>query len=156
MNFLLEGSLKGLNKWLRFLGCQTEVYEGKITKEVIFQNQYKIFLITSLETAEMLRKMGIKFLLLPRENLKAQLFMVINKFNITPKLTLDICSLCGEKLVSVRKEDFKDRIPPKVYQSINEYNYCVKCQKLYWKGDHIKRLKERFKNLLSLGVQLKV
>ncbi len=155
MNFILEGSLKGLNKWLRFLGYRTEICEKKITKETLLQNKDKVFLITSLETAEIAKKIGVKFLLLPKENLKTQLFMVITKFNLTPKLKLDLCSLCGEKLIPVQKENFKDEIPPRVYQSINKYNYCLKCKKLYWEGDHIKRLKEKFRKLLSLNVQSK-
>lgn len=155
MDFFLEGSLRGLNKWLRFMGYNTKVCEGKITKEVIFQNKEKIFLITSPETAKMIKRLGIKYLLLPRENLQAQLFIVVNKLNLPPRLTLDICSLCGEKLVPVKKEDFKNQIPLKVYQNIEEYNYCVKCKKLYWEGDHVKRLKEKFKKFLFLNVQSK-
>jgi len=149
MEFFLEASLKGLSKWLRFLGCKTEVCESKITKEDIFKHKDKVFLITSLETAEMLEKAGVKYLLLPRESLKGQLCLLINKLDLKTELKLNICTVCGEELIPVKKEDFKDLIPPKVYAYYNEFNYCPKCKKVYWQGDHIKRLEKKLKFLLS-------
>jgi uncharacterized protein with PIN domain len=149
MEFFLEAGLKGLNKWLRFFGYKTQVCENKIDKEIILKHKNKIFLITSPSTAKLLEKAGIKYLLLPRESLKAQLTILVHKLNLNTELKLNLCSICGEELISVKKEDFKELIPPKVYQFYNEFNYCPKCKKLYWEGDHIKRLKERLKNLIK-------
>ncbi|AEH23375.1 protein of unknown function DUF82 [Thermodesulfobacterium geofontis OPF15] len=149
MEFFLEAGLKGLNKWLRFFGYKTQVCENKIDKEIILKHKDKIFLITSPSTAKLLEKAGIKYLLLPRESLKAQLTVLVHKLNLNTELKLNLCSICGEELISVKKEDFKELIPLKVYQFYNEFNYCPKCKKLYWEGDHIKRLKERLKNLIK-------
>jgi uncharacterized protein with PIN domain len=149
MEFFLEAGLKGLNKWLRFFGYKTQVCENKIDKEIILKHKDKIFLITSPSTAKLLEKAGIKYLLLPRESLKAQLTILVHKLNLNTELKLNLCSICGEELIPVKKEDFKELIPPKVYQFYNEFNYCPKCKKLYWEGDHIKRLKERLKNLIK-------
>jgi uncharacterized protein with PIN domain len=149
MEFFLEAGLKGLNKWLRFFGYKTQVCKNKIDKEIILKHKNKIFLITSPSTAKLLEKVGVKYLLLPRESLKAQLTILVHKLNLNTELKLNLCSICGEELISVKKEDFKEFIPPKVYQFYNEFNYCPKCKKLYWEGDHIKRLKERLKNLIK-------
>jgi uncharacterized protein with PIN domain len=149
MDFFLEAGLKGLNKWLRFFGYKTQICENKIDKEIILKHKDKIFLITSPSTAKLLEKAGIKYLLLPRESLKAQLTVLVHKLNLNTELKLNLCSICGEELISVKKEDFKELIPLKVYQFYNEFNYCPKCKKLYWEGDHIKRLKERLKNLIK-------
>jgi len=149
MEFFLEASLKGLSKWLRFLGYKTLVSEGKITREEILRHKDKIFLITSPVTAEILEKAGVKYLLLPRESLRSQLVVLVNKLNLNTELKLNICSICGEELILVNKEDFKDLIPPKAYQFYDEFNYCPRCKKIYWEGDHIKRLKERLKKLLK-------
>ncbi len=147
--FYLEASLSGLAKWLRFLGYKTEIASGKLTKEDILKNKDKFFLITSFETAEMLEKLQVDFLLLPRDSLKGQILTLLTKLNLKPELTLDICTLCGEKLIPVKKEDFKDKIPPKVWERYSEFNYCPRCDKLYWEGDHIKKLKNQFKKLIS-------
>jgi len=149
MEFFLEASLKGLSKWLRFFGYKTLISEGKITREEILKHKDKIFLITSPATAETLEKAGVRYLLLPRDSLRSQLVVLVNKLNLNTELKLNICSICGEELIPVNKKDFKDLIPLKAYQFYDEFNYCSRCKKLYWKGDHIKRLKERLKKLLK-------
>ncbi|MFN4196597.1 MAG: Mut7-C RNAse domain-containing protein [Caldimicrobium sp.] len=150
--FYLEASLRGLAKWLRFVGLKVEITKNKITHRDILQHKDKFFLITSYETAKILDKYHIDYLIVPRDNLKTQLKFFFNYFNLTPKLSLDICSLCGEPLISVKKEDFKEKIPPKVWEKYNSYNYCPKCDKLYWEGDHVQRLKKKFKELLNTSL----
>ncbi len=147
--FFLEASLSGLCKWLRFLGYKAIIATGKLTKEEILKNQDKFFLITSPNTAEILDKLQIDYLLLPRDSLRTQLLILLGKLNLKPELSLDLCTLCGTKLIPIKKEAFKERIPPKVWEKYSEFNYCPKCDKLYWEGDHIKRLKRRFKKLIS-------
>ncbi|MGC9109084.1 MAG: Mut7-C RNAse domain-containing protein [Caldimicrobium sp.] len=147
--FFLEASLSGLCKWLRFLGYKAIIAMGKLTKEEILKNQDKFFLITSPKTAEILDKLQIDYLLLPRDSLRTQLLILLGKLNLKPELSLDLCTLCGTKLIPIKKEAFKERIPPKVWEKYSEFNYCPKCDKLYWEGDHIKRLKRRFKKLIS-------
>ncbi len=149
MEFFLEAGLKGLSKWLRFFGYKTQICESKIDKKIVLKYKDKIFLITSPFTAKLLEKAGIKYLLLPRESLKAQLTILVHKLKLNTELKLNLCSICGEELVPAKKEDFKELIPPKVFQFYNEFNYCPKCKKLYWEGDHIKRLEERLKKLIK-------
>lgn len=150
--FYLEASLTGLAKWLRFVGLKAVIAKNKITTREILQNKDKFFLITSYETAKILEKYHIDYLLLPRENLKNQLKFFFYYFNLPRKLSLDICSLCGEPLIPVKKENFKEKIPTKVWEKYNTYNYCPKCDKLYWEGDHVQRIKKKFKELLSTSL----
>jgi uncharacterized protein with PIN domain len=149
LKFFLEGSLKGLAKWLRFFGYTAEVWEKRLEWEVIYKHKDWYFLITSPETARLLDKAGLKYALLPREDLKKQLRFLIKKLEIDPKLSLDRCSVCGEKLVPVSKESIKDRVPPRVYKFYEEFNYCPGCGRIYWEGDHIKRLRERLKKFIT-------
>ena len=147
--FYLESSLKGLAKWLRFLGYKVEIAQGKIDLKVILENREKFFLITSEETARVLEKAGANFLLLPRNNLKAQIKRLLSKLNLNPELKLDICTLCGVSLIPINKEDYKEKIPLKVYELYNEYNLCPSCGKIYWEGDHVKRIKKKWRELIS-------
>jgi uncharacterized protein with PIN domain len=149
MKFFLEGSLKGLSKWLRFMGYQTEICENRITKEEVFLHKDKIFLITSPETAEMLEKAGVKYVLLPREGIENQLFFIFHKLGLKPELKLDICTVCGARLIPIQKEKVKDKVPPRVFELYENFNFCPGCQRIYWEGDHIKRLKKKFVCIVS-------
>jgi len=147
--FYLESSLRGLAKWLRFLGYKAEFAQHRIDLKTVLENREKFFLITSEETARMLEKAGANFLLLPRDNLKAQIKRLLNKLNLDPELKLDICTVCGVDLIPVNKEDYKEKIPPKAYELYDEFNLCPSCGRVYWEGDHVQRIKEKWKELTN-------
>jgi uncharacterized protein with PIN domain len=107
------------------------------------------FLLQAKKTARVIEKAGADFLLLPRDNLKAQIKHLLNKLNLDPELKLDICTICGVKLILVNKEVYKEKIPPKAYELYNEFNLCPSCERVYWEGDHVKRIKEKWKELTS-------
>jgi len=145
--FYLESSLRGLAKWLRFLGYNAEIAQHKIDLKTVLENREKFFLITSEETTRMLENAGAEFLLLPRDNLKAQIKRLLNKLNLDPELKLDICTICGVNLIPVNKEDYKEKIPPKAYELYDEFNLCPSCGRIYWEGDHVQRIKEKWREL---------
>jgi len=150
LKFFLEGSLKGLGRWLRFLGFGAKICDKKITWEEIYAHKDYFFLVTSLETATMLEKMGLDYLVLPKSSVEVQLRILINKLNITPELDLNICSICGSKLITVDKEEIKEKVPERVYKFYNDFTYCEKCGKVYWEGDHIKRLRARIEKIVNI------
>ena len=149
--FYLEASLTGLAKWLRFLGYRVEVSRGKINLDTILENRDKFFLITSEETAKILEKVGVKYLLLPRMGLRAQLKHLIIKLNLNTELKLNICTICGVELVPIKKEAYRERIPQKAYELYEEFNLCPSCGRVYWEGDHVKRIKRKWQDLISLN-----
>ncbi len=148
LKFFLEGALKGLAKWLRFFGYVAKVWEKRLEWEVIYKHRDWFFLITSPETARLLDRAGLKYVLLPRDSVKKQLRFLIKKLEIKPELSLDICSVCGEKLIPVSKEEVKGKVPERVYKLYQEFNYCPGCGRIYWQGDHIKRLYQRLKAIV--------
>ncbi len=149
VKFFLEASLGGLAKWLRFLGQDVKIAEGKICLEILLKHRDYYFLITSPHTAQLLEKIGISYLLLPRDSLRGQIQKVLSKLNLEPKLKLNVCTLCGVELINIKKEDYQELIPPRVYALYEEFNRCPQCGRIYWEGDHVKRLKEKWKALTS-------
>ena len=149
VEFYLEASLHNLAKWLRFFGYKAWICEKKLNLEEILKHRDKIFIVTSEETARMLEKIGVNYLLIPRYDLKAQLNFLINRLNIIPELKLDICSVCGQRLIEVEKEKIKDLVPERVFKLYDRFRLCPGCGRVYWQGDHIKRLKSKLKKILS-------
>ncbi len=136
MKFLLENNLSKLAKWLRFLGHDVRVLEGEISRRVLAENQDRVFLTTSKRWEGTLRKANVRYLVVPRHDWELQLCMVIRHFNLGTDLNLDRCAHCGAKLVSVRKEDVRERIPPRAYDSAYDFTLCPRCGALFWKGTH--------------------
>lgn len=140
MKFLLENNLAKLAKWLRFLGYDTKTLEGPITFEELLRNRDRIFITTSKRWERTLKNLGIEYLLVPREDWEVQICTVLKSLGIEPELKLTKCSYCGGELKSVSKEEFKDRIPKKAYETAYDFTYCEKCDALFWKGLHYERM----------------
>ena len=50
------------------------------------------------------------------------------------------CMACGGALLSVKKEELRDRIPPKTYAWLSEFFVCQRCGQLFWHGTHWERI----------------
>ncbi len=149
MKFLLENNLSKLAKWLRFLGYDTEVLTSSISPQVLSKNQDRVFITTSRRWERTLRKVNIRYIVVPRHDWELQLCMVIKRLSLSSELRLNLCPECGAKLKSVKKEEFKDRVPPKAYESAYDFTYCPRCDLLLWKGLHYERMKKMLSRALS-------
>ncbi len=141
MKFLLEKNLSRLAKWLRFLGHDVKVLEGGISREALARNQDRVFLTTSSRWERTLKKAGMSYLVVPRHDWELQLCAVLRHFGLEAKLRLDRCAYCSEKLIPVRKEEVRERIPPRAYESAYDFTLCPRCGALFWKGTHFEGMK---------------
>ena len=55
---------------------------------------------------------------------------------------------CGGTLEAVDKEAMRERIPPRTYRWLDEYFLCQTCGKLFWRGTHWQRIRQRLESRL--------
>lgn len=146
---MLESGLEKLVHWLRLLGVDALLLEGQINKRKVLQHPDRVFITTSRKLEKHLRAWGVDYLLLPKEDWKVQLCLLLKYFNIKGELKLNRCYHCNAELVAVEKEEVKERIPPMVYIYGEDFTLCPRCGKIYWKGSHHPRLREILKKVLS-------
>ena len=79
-----------------------------------------------------------------------QVIKIIDDLDIRKQIKpFTICLVCGFLLERVSKEQIEDRIPPKTKAFCDEYAYCRKCDKIYWKGTHYIRMKKRIDEIMG-------
>ncbi len=149
MRFLLEADLEKLAKWLRFLGQNVKVLPGPINKEDVVRERERVFITTSKKWEKHLKAWGVDYLLIPKDDWKVQLCIIIKHFGIKPKLVLNQCVYCNAELKPVEKEEIKDKLPPPVYEFAKDFTLCLTCGRIYWKGTHFPRMKARLKEVLK-------
>ena len=75
---------------------------------------------------------------------------VIRRFDLRGQVELfSRCPVCNGEIVPVSKEEVHDRIPPKTALWLDEYFVCSGCGKLYWRGTHYPRIKEKIDAILA-------
>jgi uncharacterized protein with PIN domain len=50
-------------------------------------------------------------------------------------------------LVEEKRVNIKRHIPPKVVKSHKEFFKCTKCNKIYWDGSHLTRIRSLSRNI---------
>jgi uncharacterized protein with PIN domain len=56
------------------------------------------------------------------------------------------CIECNAVLVSIEKDKVKEKVYPYVYQTQEKFWHCPGCDRIYWAGTHIQKMKEKFRN----------
>ncbi|MDP3011515.1 MAG: Mut7-C RNAse domain-containing protein, partial [Candidatus Hydromicrobium sp.] len=86
----------------------------------------------------------IKYLYIKEDKLENQLDQIKSELKISLKPNLIRCIGCNEKLIKVKKEDVKNKVPPYVYRTQQNFLYCKKCDKYYWRGTHYDNIRNTF------------
>ncbi len=89
-------------------------------------------------------------LLIKSPSYKEQLKHVITHFNIDYKTGIFTrCLICNKLLIPIEKGKIKDRVPPFVYPTQDEFDVCQQCQRIYWDGTHRVKMQEMIDEILK-------
>ena len=147
LSFVLEENLQKLARWIRFLGYPAYTIKGRIQLSKIPPNS--VFITTSREWYNRLRKWGIKVFLVPRHDPELQLCLLIKGFNLKPNLSLNLCAYCSTELGPISREEVKYKVPPKVYKEAYDFTLCPNCGAIFWKGTHYERMRKKLEKILK-------
>jgi len=141
--FYCDAGLGGLARWLRAAGYDA-VWDPGIDDNCLVREAGRLR-ATVLTTDSLLMERRVlrdglipAFWVPPTLKVSEQLALVFREYGLTvgePR-----CMRCGGELVPVDKEAMRERIPPKTWRWLDEYFVCSRCDQLFWKGTHWRRI----------------
>lgn len=147
--FIADCHLGKLAKYLRLMGFDTLYFPQIDDNDLIdlANTQRRIVLTRDKELYE--RKKAHCMLLESIETGK-QLQEVIRAFDLQKyDRHFSRCIVCNEPLAEVDKEKILDRLPPKVIKYFSHFEMCERCDRVYWHGDHYRRMKSFLEEVLK-------
>ena len=152
--FIADVHLGKLTTYLRILGFDT-FYSNNISDTEIAECALKEGrTILTRDRGILKRKIVTHGYYIRSRNPKEQLTEVVSRFNLINLINeFSLCTRCNEPLIPIPKEKVSGKVPPFVYKTYNDYSYCPKCGRVYWKGSHWENIKKLFKNIIPSHVK---
>ncbi|HID93458.1 MAG TPA: hypothetical protein EYP60_05110 [bacterium (Candidatus Stahlbacteria)] len=147
MRFIVDFMLGKLARKLRILGFDT-IYVRVTNRDEILRKALAEKRVLLTRSHAFPKREDI--LIINSEYVKEQLKEVMSTFKLKPK-PFTRCIICNTLLQSVKKEAVKGKVPFFVFQTHDDFVYCKKCNKFYWKGSHYKNMVEKLKGCSDYG-----
>jgi len=143
MKFIADMMLGRLARWLRLYGYDT-LYGVEDDDEIIeiARREGRVILTRDSGLAERARKFGLKVILLGSNSLEGQV-RELKRFGVEFQELFPPnarCPKCNGPIRPVPKEEVKDKVPSKVYESYDEFYVCEDCGQIYWPGRQWKEM----------------
>jgi len=153
MKFLCDHMLGTLAKWLRLFGFDTYYPSNDMIDDeliIIADEENRILITRDKELIQRANRKNIKVIEIKTIDLDEQLNLVIKKININKDLILSRCSVCNSILNSILKEEVDGKVPEKIFNNHKDFLYCLKCNKIYWKGSHYNNILTKIDKISNL------
>lgn len=79
-----------------------------------------------------------------------QLGEVLHRFHLCNRLApFTRCMRCNRPVEPIAKAAVEQRLPPKVKERIDTFQYCPQCDKIYWQGTHAEKMQEMINTICN-------
>jgi uncharacterized protein with PIN domain len=130
-----------LARWLRILGYDA-AFEPKADDWILVRLARAEGRLLLTRDRQLASQRGVSALLIESEELAAQVQQVVTAVGPSPTGTFSRCPVCNRQLAPLSHDEARDRVPPHVYRTQQEFRLCPECDRVYWQGSHWERMKE--------------
>jgi uncharacterized protein with PIN domain len=156
IKFIADQNVGKLAKLLRIMGFDTLFFDGEDDANIVAIALAESRIILTRDTQIMKRGVittgRLKAVLIESDKPEQQMHQLIEALNLDRQSKpFTLCLECNQPLVEKSKEEIKERVPPYVFKTQNQFMECPNCNRIYWRGTHWQAMTERLKRLARKG-----
>jgi uncharacterized protein with PIN domain len=140
--FIADCMLGTLAKKLRLMGYDT-LFFNRIEDEKLVTIAIREDRIILTRDSGLLRRKAVqKSIFIDSDSLEAQLNKVTRECGLRSNedKLMSRCLICNTRLISLNKREVIGKVPPFIFLKHSRFNFCSECNKIYWKGSHLKNI----------------
>ena len=153
MKYICDQMLGTLAKWLRIYGFDTFYVNSEMDDAELInisKNEKRILITKDKNLIQMARKEKLKVIGIKTTDINKQINEVVIQFKINQSNFLSRCILCNSLIDEIKKDKVKNKVPKRVFEANENFWFCPKCRKIYWKGSHYKNMIDKINTLKNL------
>lgn len=138
--FVVDVNVGRLAKWLRIMGYDAlfplENEDNELVRIALREGRIIVTKDSGLSERRLVTTGRLGLLLVRHDDLKSQLRQVVRSLDLTSPRGFSRCVRCNEPLLGLGRESAKERVPPYVYGTQDDFMECAICRRVYWRGTH--------------------
>jgi uncharacterized protein with PIN domain len=150
--FIVDSNVGKLAKWLRMMGYDAVFFDGEDDAHMIARALKESRIILTRDTQIMKRGVvtsgRLKAMMIDSDAPKLQIQQVIDALHLDfGRQLFNICLECNQPLTERRQDEVRNRVPPYVFRTQDQYMECPACHRIFWRGTHWQAMKQKLNRL---------
>jgi uncharacterized protein with PIN domain len=150
--FIVDHNVGKLAKWLRMMGYDSLFFKGSDDSDMVKHALSEGRIILTRDTEIMKRRVvtngQLRVVLIESEESELQMQQIIETLHLDCGFRpFTLCLECNKPLIERNPEEVRERIPPYVYKTQQQYMECPSCRRIYWRGTHWKAMMKMLQRL---------
>ena len=146
--FIVDSNVGKLTRWLRLMGYDTLFFNDGSDSDLVATALAEGRVILTRDNQIMERRLvssgQLKAVFISSDKPEWQMRQVIEALDLDCRFKpFSLCLECNEPLEERTKQEVKDRVPPYVFKTQEQYMECPACHRIYWRGTHWQRMMAR-------------
>lgn len=157
LKFIVDHNAGKLSKWLRMAGFDALLFRGADDAAMIARASSENRILLTRDRRIMKRRAitrgEVNALLVTSDQPEEQVRQVLADLRLAAKhfRPFTICLKCNNPLEERAKETIKERLPPYVFLTQEQFAECPACRRLYWQGTHWQAMHRTIDEFLCPG-----
>ena len=156
IKFVADNNVGKLARWLRLIGYDTLFFEQKDDAQMIkiaLGGDRVILTKDAQFTKRRLVANGtLKTIHIEQDDPRLQVQEVVRTLKLDHHFKpFSLCLECNRLLVARDKEEVKNLVPDRVFETQTQYTQCPACHRIYWPGTHWEAMGKELQDLQSEG-----
>ncbi len=139
--FIVDHNVGKLARWLRMMGYDALFFSGSddsgMIATAVAENRVLLTRDTRIMERRLITSGRLQAVLIGSDKPEQQMGQVLKALGLEHQFRpFTLCLECNQPLVERSKQRVKERVPPYVFKTQDQYMECPLCHRIYWRGSH--------------------
>ena len=156
IKFIADNNVGKLARWLRLMGYDTILLRQKDDAQMIKMALGENRVVLTKDAQFMKRRLvtngTLKTVHIEQDDPRLQVQGVVKTlcldYHFKP---FSLCLECNRTLIALGKDEVRDLVPARVFETQTQYTQCPTCHRIYWPGTHWEAMGKKLQELQSAG-----